>query len=571
METRDLQTLIERLAGLSLQAFERSVPGLLRQRGSAEWLAQLRAMRPSLDDTPEAFWADALIRVLEGDRDYGGSKDFRRGYAEAQYKRAVALFRSGGKEALAAKAFLRSGLAYQSLGNREGWRKALKNRGSVLAILGQGRGSLEHLDQAVRSYERCIAATDKETERALWAELQADLGFALQGIGLINNDRTAYERSAATYEAAANVLGNTGKEAPLWSRAKNSLGATLALVGELQSDPGLILKAIAAYQDALAARPLESEPNLWLRICTNIMHAEQLLAGITRDSGRLRRAHAQLVTQLDAANETRFTAEQRAHSYGQLGTNAQLLGEMERRASDLRAALRFYEQAQAGFAAAAQPYLLARIAAHRAAVQFRLGEIERDAAQMALALGHYERLEHDFPRKERPQLWAYWQQTRGKMHLRLADFENAQDHRIAARRAFEAALEEYRREIYPPQWAETTASLCRTLGRMAHSPEDWRHLAELADDLIEGVQPLALAGLSRAQQRSLLGSLQGFGDLAAIAHIRLGERDRAFAMLALARAVGSDLASAWLRSSLASLPCNSTKASAMPLSFKVFN
>jgi hypothetical protein len=165
---------------------------------------------------------------------------------------------------------------------------------------------------------------------------------------------------------------------------------------------------------------------------------------------------------------------------------------------------------------------------------------------MVRGIAEFEGLESQFTHKDRPHLGAYWQQMRGKMHERLAGFARrpgvrAQS-RLQARAALEGALAVYRREVYPQQWAETSASLCRTLARMAESADDWRHLSLVADDLIENVHALALSGLSRAHQRSLLRTLQGIGDISAFAHVRLGEPDRAFESLALARAVGSDLA-----------------------------
>lgn len=539
METRETGRLIERLAGLSLPALECTIPRLVAAGNGDEWQKELRALRATLDGKPEVFWADALIRAAEGDVGYLGSRSFRAEYADAQNKRAGVQFKAGGREALAAQAFLRAALAYKVAGNSEAWRKALKNRASVLAILGHGRGSLAHLNEAVRSYEQCLAAADPHSERRIWAELQADLVYALQGIGLINNDRAAYERSAAAYEAAANMLAETGAEGALWSRAKNSLGATMALLGELESDPAAIVKAISAYREALRGRPVESTPGLWLGTSTNIVHAEQVLANITGDLGRLRRAHEELVGKINSLDQTRLNPGQRAQFYGQLGTNAQLLGEKDRRPSDLRAALRFYDEAQAGIA---NPFLVARLRAHRAMADFRLGELTGDAAVMREALENYEELHALFPRKERPQLWAYWQQSRGKMRARLARAGSGPGCGREARQAFEAALTEYRREIYPQQWAETQASLCRTLGWMAGSQADWQELAALADDLIEGVHVLALAGASRPKQRALLRALQGMGDLAAAAHVRLGAPEAAFSVLALARAVGSELA-----------------------------
>ena len=219
---------------------------------------------------------------------------------------------------------------------------------------------------------------------------------------------------------------------------------------------------------------------------------------------------------------------------------------MERKPADLQAAVSFYDQALAGYSRTSQPFIVARLEAHRAASLFRLGEITRDAALMVKAVTEFEGLERQFAHNDRRHLWAYWQQMRGKMRERLAGFARRDEHsaqsRAEARSALEGALTVYRREVYPQQWAETSSSLCRTLMRMAETPEDWRHLSDVADDLIETVHMFALAGTNRAQQRSLLRTLQGMGDLAAFAHIRLGEPHRAFESLTLARAVGSDLA-----------------------------
>lgn len=538
----DLLGLIDRVAGLSLKALKECLPGIAQRRAGTEWLRTLREISNAVETKGQGFWVDTLIRFAEGDREFVHSKEFQNAYAEAQYKRAGILYLEGGQEALAAKAYLRAALVFEALKRVRQWRQALKNRASILAILGHGRGRLDHLNQAVRSYESCIEATDKTTEPEMWAELQADLAYALMEIGVITNDTDIYARAGQAYEAGASVLKPDGPQAKLWSRIKNNLGATLSLWGELQSDPAVIIKGIAAHQQALRIRSFDAAPELWLSTVTNIMHAEAALADITRNTARLRRAYNVLVEQMAAAHSAKLSAQQLAHSSGQLGSTAQVLGEMERQPSDLEAAICFYDKALAGYSRTSHPFIVARLEAHRAASRFRMGEITRDTALMLQGIAEFEGLEGQFPREHRPQLWAYWQQMRGKMRERLAGFSRQAQHRDHARAALERALQVYRREVYPQQWAETSASLCRTLMRMAETNEDWRTLSNVADDLIETVHSLALAGLSRAQQRSLLRTLQGIGDMAAFAHVRLGKPDRAFEMLALARAVGSDLA-----------------------------
>jgi CHAT domain-containing protein len=308
----------------------------------------------------------------------------------------------------------------------------------------------------------------------------------------------------------------------------------------------VIIKGIAAHQEALRVRSFEVAPDLWLSTVTNILQAEAAIADITRNTERLRRAHSTLAEQVEAARAAKLTPHQRAHSYGQLGTTAQVLGEMERKPADLQAAVNFYEQALAGYSRANHPFIVARLEAHRAASMFRMGEITRDAALMVQSITEFEGLERQFADNDRRHLWAYWQQMRGKMRERLAGIsrrdERSAGSRAEARSALEGALAVYRREVYPQQWAETSASLCRTIMRMAETPKDWRQLSNVADDLIETVHGFAVAGTNRAQQRSLLRTLQGIGDLSAFAHIRLGEPHRAFESLTLARAVGSDLA-----------------------------
>jgi len=540
--TDDLRALIDRLAGLSLPGLEKSLPSIVARRSEPEWLSRYRALRQSLDGKPETFWVDALIRYAEGDREFLNSMEFKNAYAEAQYRRAGVLYKLGGNEALTAKAYLRSALVFRELKRPLQHRQALKNHGSVLAILGQERGSLVHFEQAIRSYETCIAVTDQEKEPKVWAELQSDLAYALRGIGLITNDRSVYSRAVSAYQAGARILRSDGVDPELWALIKNNLGATFALLGELESDPAALIQSIAAYQESLRIRTFEAHPELWLRTVTNIMHAEATLAEITRDPTRLRGAHNVLLKQLHAVETAGPSTVNLAQTYGQLGTNAQMLGEMNRQPCDFQAAINFYNMALAGFSNASQPLTEARLQAHRASSRFRLGEVTRDADLMSLALVEYEELEGRFRKAERPQLWAYWLQSLGKMRERLAVISRRAEHRVSARAAFESVLTVYRREIYPQQWAETSSALCRTLARTAETLEDWEHLSDLADDMVESIHELVLVGLSRAQQRSLLRTLQGIGDLAAFAHLRRRSPGRAFEVVALARAVGSDLA-----------------------------
>ncbi|MBA4130077.1 MAG: hypothetical protein C0519_01490 [Hyphomicrobium sp.] len=542
MKSADLRELIERMAGLSLSALRESLPNIAARRSGPEWMDRFRAAQATFEGEPEAFWAETLIRFAEGDRAFLHSQEFCLAYAEAQNKRGAALYKAGKRESHAAKAYFRAAKAYEALGRAKDARKALKNRGGILAIAGLNQGRLDYLDQAIRSYESCLAATNETAEPVLWAELQADLGYALRSKGLIDNDRASLLKAARAFEHAARLTDNNGASAALWSRAKNSLGATLSKIGELDSDPAPIVKAIAAYHDALSARPIAELPNQWLNSWTNIMQAEFLLAKLTRDAKRLRRAHDGFLVRLKEAQDVKFAREQTGHTYRQLAANAQLLGEMERAPDDLRAALSFYDRALASFSALGMPYAAAQMHAHRAVAEFRLGTIASDPGIIAKALTAHLQTEDRFSRRDQPYLWAHWHQTHGTMCKTLARFGQSAQHLQKARASFERALEEYRREIYPQQWAETTASLCQTLLRIAVTPEDWRHLSNVADDLIETVHSLALIGLNRAQQRSLLRTLQGIGDLSALAHIRLGEPHRAFEALTTARAVGSDLA-----------------------------
>lgn len=541
-----LLQLTGRVAGLSLKALAESLPGIMQRRASTEWLHTLGEIHSEVESKGQGFWLDTLIRVGAGEQDFLQSREFQNAYAEAQYKRAGILYLAGGQEALAAKAYVRAAVVFDALKRPIEWRQALKNRASILAVLGQGRGRLVHLDQAVRSYESCITATDKTAEPALWAELQADLGYALMEMGSITNNNANYAKAAQAYEAGASVLAPEGPHARIWGRIQNNLGATYALWGELESDPAVIIKGIAAHQEALRVRFFEAAPELWLRTVTNILQAEAAMADITRNTERLRRAFNLFAEQVETARAAKLSPQKLAHSYGQLGTTAQVLGERERKPADLQSAVRFYDQALTGYSRASHPFIVARLEAHRAAALFRLGEITRDTAQMVQAITEFEGLGGRFAQKDRSHLWAYWQQMRGKMRERLAGFSRRAEHgtglRAKARVALEGALNIYRREVYPQQWAETTASLCRTLLRMAETPQDWRHLSNVADDLIKTVHAFALAGVNRAQQRSLLRTLHGMGDLAAFAHVRLGEPHRAFETLTLARAVGIDLA-----------------------------
>ncbi len=498
--------------------------------------AQMSQKQPEM----RAFWIGAILEIAHGNKAFHHLPHLQKRYAQLQENIA---FDAWSREKLfeAATAFENASNAYLAAGMQSKWRKCCKNFATATTLVGKARGQITDLETAISAYTECLDSLGPDNGGSLKAELFADIGYALLGIGQINNNHKILQQAAENYECALSILDEKDDQA-LWGRAKNSLGAVNSKLGDLTADANLIRYSISLYQDALRVRKIETEPSVWLNTMTNILHCEFLLCGLTGAIPRLRDKTVLLVNMLSENSNRQFGRTQIAHTYRQIASNYHWIGEHSNSASDLRQAVFFYRKSIKFFTRKKHSYSWAQITSHIATALFRIGVLDDDTDMLKQSLSIHKDIQDIFDRKSKPFWWANWHRAVGDLNAELYKRENHHKYLLLAIEAYEDALKEYKKDIYPLQWAQTTRRLCLRLSQKPAFLRDWNKIAELSAELISSIHGMALLSSSKLQQRALLSSLSGVGDLSAATYCHLKEYEKAFQYLSLSRAVSTELA-----------------------------
>jgi tetratricopeptide (TPR) repeat protein len=486
------------------------------------------------------FWIAAILEIAHGNKAFHDLPHLQKRYARLQENIA---FDAWSREKLpeAATAFENASNAYVAAGMQSKWRKCCKNFATATTLVGKAKGQITDLETAISAYTECLDSLGSHNTGSLKAELFADIGYALLGIGQINNNHKILRQAAENYECALSILDEKDNQA-LWGRAQNSLGAVNSKLGDLTADANLIRYSISLYQDALRVRKIEAEPSIWLNTVTNISHCEFLLCGLTGVIDRLREKTVLLVNMLSENSNRQFGRTQIAHTYRQIASNYHWIGERRNSANDLRQAVFFYKKSTNIFTRQDHSYFWAQITSHVATALFRIGMLEDDTEMLEQSLSIHEDIKYIFDRKSKPFWWANWHRAVGDLNTELYKRENHHKYLHLAIEAYEEALKEYKKDVYPLQWAQTTRRLCLRLSQKPAFLRDWKKIALLSSELISSIHGLALTSSSKLQQRALLSSLSGVGDLTAAIYCHLKEYEKAFQYLSLSRAVSTELA-----------------------------
>ena len=536
---REIQSLLNQLDSASYA----DVDSILKMQSVAFQKRQTVEFLNSLDKKHSpvlrAFWIDAFLKATETGRGLNRLPNIRQRYGELQKKIAI---ESWNKRRFneAAQAFNNAAAAFKDLGLIAEWQKCLKNFATATSISGMASGSIGTLEEAVAAYKICLHSHKSVDHGLVEAEIYCDIGYALLGIGQINNNHAVLKSAVSNYESALSILGDDEGNA-LWGRAKNSLGAVTSKLGDLTSDPNLLRYSIALYKDAIKARSREDAPTAWLNTLTNIAHGEFLLSGLTGNIERLKEQTGFLAKTLAENSNVNFEETQVGHTCRQIASGYHRIGESRRSVADLNLAVSFYNQAFPIFSSNNNSYLSAQIKSHIATALFRIGLLENSTEKLQQALSIHTETERQFDRKENPFWWANWHRTAGDINSELYFKENHHNYLLLAINAYERAVQEYDKDVYPLQWANTMRRLCLRLSQKPAFLRDWNKIADLSSELIITIHALALTAITKLQQRALLSSLTGIGDLAAAVFCHLKEYDKAVQYLVLSRAVSSEI------------------------------
>lgn len=532
----NLLTRLDNAPYADVDSLLKTPPSYFQNNGTSELFNSLGRKQPSIQ---HAFWLGIFLEATETGCVLNKLPNIRQRYGELQRKIALASWGEGNLHK-AAEAFGNAAAAFKDSGLIGEWQKCLKNFATATSLIGKAGGNIGKLEEAISAYEKCLVAQDSDNRGLVKAEIFCDIGYAYLGIGQINNDHKALQSAIKNYESALLTIEDDRGE-PLWGRAKNSLGAVTSKLGDLTSDPNLLRYSIALYKDAMKVRSEEDDPTAWLNTHTNIVHGEFLLSGLTGKIGQLAECTNSLVNLLERKSNLNFQGDQIGHTYRQIASNYHRIGESTVSVQDLKMAVSYYNRSLPTFICKGQLYFSAQIKSHIATALFRIGLLDSDTETLKQALSIHAEIEPQFDRKENPFWWANWHRVTGDINSELYLKENHHNYLLLAIKSYEQALQEYDRDAYPLQWADTTRRLCLRLSKKPAFLRDWKKIADLSSDLITTIHGLALTSITKLQQRALLGSLTGMGDLAAAVFCHLKEYEKAFQYLTLSRAVSSEI------------------------------
>lgn len=315
----------------------------------------------------------------------------------------------------------------------------------------------------------------QDAAKAFWFQVACDAFL---------RNRGRYAQSLAWLHQLAAALIQTPDKA-LWSAMQNSLGIAWQHLPSGKRS-GNLHSAIAAYQEALQYRQLETQPLDYAMTQTNLGEAHRLMATL---SGH----QAHLPAALHAYQEALrfFTPESAPSAYAtvqlNLGNLYRLYANIEKPAEYLQKALEAYQNALPFYPPSNAPL-------DYAAVQNNLGVIYGALAKLSQPIEHYQRaieayqaaLEYRTPANA-PFEYAATQNNLGTCYAALADYQDASANLQRAIEAYQAALEFRRPDADPLDYIGTLNNLGGVYyhrGRLTQNSADLKQALALYQDAL---------------------------------------------------------------------------------------
>ncbi len=156
--------------------------------------------------------------------------------------------------------------------------------GLAAAYYGVGKSSADAraFASAADAYSDALAVADATTDPLLIAQLNNNMGNALQALGEATGSGPAFEGAVKAYDAAAAVLSVDDQPAE-WAGTLNNLGNTLLELGERTGMRRHLEDALAAHQAALSVRSRETDGLDWAASQNNIGLVHAAIGGGARD------------------------------------------------------------------------------------------------------------------------------------------------------------------------------------------------------------------------------------------------------------------------------------------------
>ena len=290
----------------------------------------------------------------------------------------------------------------------------LEQQASALFKHGYEHGDNDSLSELIHFRYKQLADIDRQSQPAIWADIQYNLGNALMVLGKREIKKNYLNLAVSAFQSA---LEERPRDlTPLkWAATQNKLGTTLKILGKRESGIKSLESAIRAYRLALEERSRELVPLKWAATLHNLGTALRILAKRKNETAHLKEAVDAYRQSLEERNR-RLVPLKWAMTQNDLGTTLRMLSKYEAESTHLKAAIETYH----------------------------------------LAL-------EERTRERVPLQWAATQNHLGTALRMLGKHETTTTYLKTSAKAYRLALEERTYERVPLQWAETQHNLGITL------------------------------------------------------------------------------------------------------------
>ena len=367
----------------------------------------------------------------------------------------------------------------------------------AFSLQGQALYAGRKFGEAVTAFEAALAAAPRAKVPEAWAELQLNLGLALDDWAeVVAGDAITKHRAeaVAAYRAALETL--TREARPwTWARAQNNLACSLqsqAAASTGSDSARLLVAAIAAYRAALEVWTRDALPEDWATAQNNLGSA--LLDQAAASAGP---ENVRLLTEAVAAFRAALEVDTRSalpKDWANVQNNLASALAKQAAASAGPESVRLLAEAVAAFRAVLEVDTREASPQDWANTQNNLASVLHDQAT-ASAGPEKARLLAEAVAADRAALQVHtrdalpqdWAMTQSNLALVLCDLAEvsagAEGNRLLAEAvaAYRAALEVYTRETLPQDWARTQNNLAAALRDQAAAsdqPESIRLFTE---------------------------------------------------------------------------------------------
>jgi tetratricopeptide (TPR) repeat protein len=243
---------------------------------------------------------------------------------------------------------------------------AQKAVGDAHHLIGIEKNSKVRFWKAISAYRAAISDSLREQAPFTWAAIQSDLGKALKALGEIEELSGWPDRALSAYREAVTAYSNALQEdsreqAPLdWAKTQLGLASVLHRLADLENNTTLLKDAVKFYHAALEDYRHDSSSFDWVSAQFNLGTALQRLGEQEGDLALTKQAINAYLASLQRSYYWNEPPLFRAQTMENLATAETFLAEKTDQPSHWHSALRYAEEALAGYEAASAHVDIAR-------------------------------------------------------------------------------------------------------------------------------------------------------------------------------------------------------------------